>query len=134
MEKGFNRYRSHKVVEAFRIDAIRWMRPTGTIILENDELGLKYPMPAEWGSKHNPVVGGYLVKYADGYESFSPAGPFETGYTRIDGPDDPPFRQGEPIGVVTVDMLENMVRVMESCAAVMGRLNAILERGVEKTK
>ena len=33
--------------------------------------------------KHNPHAGGYLVVYADGYVSFSPAKAFEEGYTRI---------------------------------------------------
>ena len=28
---------------------------------------------------------GYYVRYADGYESFSPADVFEDGYTAIDG-------------------------------------------------
>lgn len=27
-------------------------------------------------------TGGYYVRYEDGYESFSPAGAFESGYTR----------------------------------------------------
>lgn len=34
-------------------------------------------------SKHNPKVGGYYVRYADGYESFSPADAFEDGYTKV---------------------------------------------------
>lgn len=33
--------------------------------------------------KHNPQVGGYLVIYDDGYQSFSPCKAFEEGYTRI---------------------------------------------------
>lgn len=40
-------------------------------------------MSREWMTKHNPVVGGYLVLYDDGYCSFSPAEAFESGYTRI---------------------------------------------------
>lgn len=35
--------------------------------------------------RHKPLVGGYYVLYADGYESYSPAEPFEGGYTRVDG-------------------------------------------------
>lgn len=38
-----------------------------------------------WIEKHKPVIGGYYVRYADGYESFSPADAFEAGYTAIDG-------------------------------------------------
>jgi hypothetical protein len=37
----------------------------------------------KWLSKHAPEVGGYLVVYADGYKSFSPAKAFEEGYARI---------------------------------------------------
>lgn len=34
--------------------------------------------------KHQPAIGGYLVVYDDGaYLSYSPAAPFEAGYTRI---------------------------------------------------
>ncbi len=32
---------------------------------------------------NGPIVGGYWVKYADGYQSFSPQDAFEEGYTRI---------------------------------------------------
>ena len=34
--------------------------------------------------KHAPRVGGYFVRYDDGYESFSPAAAFEGGYTSVD--------------------------------------------------
>jgi hypothetical protein len=30
-----------------------------------------------------PIIGGYYVRYLDGYESWSPADAFEDGYTRI---------------------------------------------------
>jgi hypothetical protein len=33
--------------------------------------------------KHNPQIGGYYVLYEDGYESFSPADAFESGYSLI---------------------------------------------------
>lgn len=34
-------------------------------------------------ARGSPVVGDYYVKYADGYESWSPAAAFEEGYSRI---------------------------------------------------
>ena len=34
--------------------------------------------------KHAPKIGGYLVTYKDGYQSFSPAEAFEDGYTLIE--------------------------------------------------
>lgn len=38
---------------------------------------------AEFIEKHKPHAGGYLVIYADGYRSFSPAEAFESGYSLI---------------------------------------------------
>ena len=36
---------------------------------------------AEWVFKYAPHVGGYFVRYKDGYESYSPAAAFEEGYS-----------------------------------------------------
>lgn len=75
------RYRCHKVVEAMQITAIvdddgggSWLR--------NDS-GVVHVNPS-WMARHQPTVGGYFVRYDDGYESFSPAAAFESGYTLID--------------------------------------------------
>jgi hypothetical protein len=35
-------------------------------------------------AKHAPVIGGSYVRYEDGYESFSPAAAFESGYTKVE--------------------------------------------------
>ena len=37
----------------------------------------------EYIDKHHPQEGGYYVQYEGGYESYSPAEAFESGYTRI---------------------------------------------------
>ena len=37
---------------------------------------------AAWFAKHSPKEGGYFVRYQDGYESWSPADAFDSGYTR----------------------------------------------------
>lgn len=37
----------------------------------------------EYMRKHKPQIGGYYVVYEDGYDSFSPAEAFESGYTKI---------------------------------------------------
>lgn len=42
-----------------------------------------FPVGLSYVRKHNPKVGGYWVQYEDGYESFSPAEAFESGYTLI---------------------------------------------------
>ena len=86
------RYKCHKVVHAFKIEAIDrlddeewdgvseryspgWVRIRG-------EGNIVYQGP-DYVEKHNPHVGGYYVRYEDGYESFSPADAFESGYTLI---------------------------------------------------
>lgn len=38
----------------------------------------------EFMAKHKPEEGGYMVFYADGYISYSPAGAFEDGYTLME--------------------------------------------------
>lgn len=79
------RYRSHKEVRALKIEAI--------YVEVNDATGgpgaLKcagwdelIPVSAEYMEKHDPSPGGYVVFYEDGYQSWSPAEAFESGYTR----------------------------------------------------
>lgn len=38
----------------------------------------------DYMTKHKPLTGGYFVRYADGYTSFSPADAFEAGYEVYD--------------------------------------------------
>lgn len=70
-------YKSHKVVGAFKIAEII----NGSLNSWNG--AIKVNVRDEYFSKHKPQVGGYYVKYEDGYESYSPAQAFESGYTRI---------------------------------------------------
>lgn len=85
-------YRSHKQVRALKIKAI--LNPNEGIPDEdNGERLLTFSDPGyeacaflvsgEYVKKHKPQVGGYYVRYADGYESWSPAAAFEEGYTLI---------------------------------------------------
>ncbi len=85
----YPQYKSHKIVEAFKI---------GEIIL-HPEWGSKHVLCPEapglptklvdgaYMAKHCPQVGGYYVRYPDGYESWSPAEAFEDGYTLIQAGD-----------------------------------------------
>ena len=84
-QKALPRWRSHKVVEGFRI---QWWETTnsGELVLfgwDGDRY-LKAEVSAAYVEKHTPRVGGYFVRYEDGYESFSPAAAFEGGYTSVD--------------------------------------------------
>lgn len=85
------RYQSHKKVWALKIKEIKQAPPDQ----ERQHAGGDwYLVPVEAGFapivvghayilKHTPRDGGYYVRYEDGYESFSPAEAFESGYTRI---------------------------------------------------
>ncbi len=86
---GLPRYKCHKEVRALKIADIGNPNQPGA---EDD--GSRMIVPAEEGyapftvdhsymSKHKPEVGGYYVVYADGYQSYSPAAAFESGYSRI---------------------------------------------------
>lgn len=82
----FPRYVCHKEVRAIKIgDVIRTTdhyKPVVMILPENRN----YPgfeVSAAYDMKHHPHPGGYYVLYGDGYESYSPAEAFESGYTRV---------------------------------------------------
>lgn len=80
------KYRSHKLVEAGKIKAIEELGDDGlgtteTCLLLDD--GWHVAVSDAYMAKHNPQIGGYYVRYADGYESWSPAKAFEEGYAEV---------------------------------------------------
>lgn len=87
---SMTKYQSHKIVYAEKIIGIE----QGTTPGANDwhintecagaDLFVTHRVPHSWYAKHQPQVGGYLVVYHDGgYVSYSPAEPFEAGYTVV---------------------------------------------------
>ena len=85
------KYKCHKEVWAIKIKDIVatplkerkcTVEPTLDIIPEDVGYG-QITVSDEYYQKHSPKVGGYYVVYEDGYKSYSPAGPFEAGYTAI---------------------------------------------------
>jgi hypothetical protein len=83
-------YRCHKVVGAAKIVSVRRdsSPPVGDALTWEIALNvagteLKVHVDAWWVAKNQPQIGGYFVRYEDGYESFSPAQPFEDGYTKV---------------------------------------------------
>ena len=80
---SLTRYRSHKEVEAGRIVGITPASDEspdsfpGSLTVEGEG---RIDVTRAYLEKHNPHLGGYFVRYADGYESFSPAEAFEAGY------------------------------------------------------
>lgn len=85
------RYRSHKTVEALKIKAILNAdeglpntEDSGERILTFEDEGYQacaFAVSREYMQKHKPQVGGYWVRYSDGYQSWSPAEAFEGGYS-----------------------------------------------------
>ncbi|MGK9174121.1 hypothetical protein KXR87_12950 [Yokenella regensburgei] len=77
------RYQCHKKVWALKIKAIKVMTDgTGVITPEEDGFG-DFDVESWYIEKHLPQAGGYYVQYEGGYESYSPAEAFESGYSII---------------------------------------------------
>ncbi len=79
------RYRSHKVVTAAKITFVD-QNERRAVLHSEGEPGIAVDL--EWVDKHAPdgvtsMIDGYYVRYADGYESWSPAAAFEEGYTEV---------------------------------------------------
>jgi hypothetical protein len=88
------RYKCHKTVWALKIAAIKEhgahsesgsgaVNDGGATIVPADTRYAPFEVDQEFMRKHQPKSGGYYVRYEDGYESYSPAEAFESGYTRI---------------------------------------------------
>jgi len=45
--------------------------------------GEEVTVSLEYQQKHNAFAHGYYVRYEDGYESWSPAETFESGYSEV---------------------------------------------------
>lgn len=82
-------YKSHKVVEAAEILSVveNPSQPGAIAHLRGEKE--QVALSPEWLQRHGSdlgvgaLVGGYLVKYPDGYLSWSPKEAFEGGYTKI---------------------------------------------------
>lgn len=81
MEKKLPVYKCDKKVEAFKISSFGTASKDITTIFGFN--GETAHVSSSYIDKHDPDVGGYYVRYQDGYESYSPAAAFETGYTLI---------------------------------------------------
>lgn len=88
------RYKSLKEVWALKIELVQASagdHPAeegeetdgGGILTPVNKIYAPMKVDAKYMKKHEPKAGGYYVQYKDGYESFSPAEPFEEGYTKV---------------------------------------------------
>lgn len=88
-EKKLPQYVSHKQVSAIKIKELRSPFPEGSetdgsLLLVPEEDGYApVRVSNAYVRKHMPQVGGYWVRYQDGYESWSPAKAFEEGYASV---------------------------------------------------
>lgn len=71
-------YQCHKKVWALKIESA----DESTLFFEDKRYAPMY-VGLNWIEKHEPLAGGYLVVYEDGYRSYSPAAAFESGYSLI---------------------------------------------------
>ena len=79
---GAPQYKCHKVVRALPIYDIGEVDPMGLVVISTATHG-DVVVPMSWVEKHNPEVGGYIVRYEDGYVSYSPQKAFEDGYAPV---------------------------------------------------
>lgn len=80
------RYKCHKEVWALKIAALEPTEDGSLFITPVEEGYGRFLVEPQFVPKHDtgrPSVGWYYVVYQNGYKSFSPAAPFEEGYTRI---------------------------------------------------
>ena len=77
------KYKSHKTVQAAKIVNFD-LNASGDHYLVLEGVPAPVEVSDDYMHKHMPEKGGYFVRYEDGYESFSPAGAFEAGYTKIE--------------------------------------------------
>lgn len=79
------RYKCYKEVNAGKIIEIDPSTSMGDLKVETRPgLNVWMDVGIEFFPKHSPQVGGYFVEYEDGYQSYSPADVFESGYTLIE--------------------------------------------------
>lgn len=74
------RWLCHKMVDADRI--VELIYADGALTMRLSE-GAQVVVSKAWDKQHSPAVGGYFVRYDDGYQSYSPAKAFEEGYSRV---------------------------------------------------
>lgn len=77
-------YRSHKTVMAAKLCAITYGVDASAQLYFDEKHTPCLRVNAAYVAKHRPQVGGYYVRYSDGYESWSPAAAFEDGYTLVE--------------------------------------------------
>lgn len=138
-------YQSHKQVAAAKIVSI--LHRTNDILLDLGDKGA-ISVTYDYFNKHKPFTGGYYVQYEDGYESFSPAEAFESGYDLLKMKAEPappaepekeqatdPYVQSHRLQHAT-DVLTQLVGSHEHCgdATLRNALYSLIQKQIEKVK
>jgi hypothetical protein len=81
------KYQCHKIVEALKIREVEPMR-AGAVLYPEDARFAPIEVSPSFYNSRIPIDNGtqreeYWVRYSDGFESWSPTGAFEEGYTLI---------------------------------------------------
>ena len=89
-------YQCFKMVQAFKIEKLTPQEDGCLLISEEQAIccdstrlrgseacRIQVHVPQQYMEKHDPKAGGYFVRYADGYASYSPAKAFEEGYAPV---------------------------------------------------
>lgn len=108
------KYRSHKVVEAAPILAMSHLvGGPDRVVVEGDRrvvdgrteaMGEEIAVPKGFFARGTPAIGDYLVRYEDGYLSWSPKKAFEDGHSAIE-------REVSPFAPVDLDADEQARQV-----------------------
>jgi hypothetical protein len=77
------KYKCIKEVHAFKIVKMTGKYGELEPITLHGADGCAVTLPKGYVVKHQPEIGGYYVRYKDGYESYSPQKAFEEGYKEI---------------------------------------------------
>lgn len=126
------RYQCHKRVHAVKIKELRTPFQSegpydlGDFMIVPEEAISPFLVKGAFVRKHQPQVGGYWVIYEDGYQSYSPAEAFESGYTKLE--EKFPFAKG-----VEVSIKPEYTQTAERRAGALEEICAALQRrtGIE---
>lgn len=77
-------YRTSRYVRAVKIAEVTALDDGSARIYPADDDVNPFNVPVTFMARHALEVGGYVIVYADGFMSWSPAGPFETSATRLE--------------------------------------------------
>jgi hypothetical protein len=74
------RYKCHKIVEAA---PVHYVGPDFITVSTGENSFERVNVPPDFFARGGPALDDYLVRYEDGYLSWSPKAVFEAGYTLI---------------------------------------------------